>query len=430
MTQSWTRSASTACTVTEVRLLFFDEAELISDDLSGVPYQAGAFTPTRIRRPYTPTGVGTLRVRTPLARPHSPAGSGAATPTSTHGPSALGRVDSSSSAPVSPSTSPRQALNVKAATFNPTGGPAQRNLSNVTAGFTPSADPWRDAEPTSRSASPYAFGAGQSMVRTGSGRIMAAPIISDPSSPFHSPLGTPTRTHAKLAGDMFASPAMTARPASRGVVPDEEDDEEFSPFGSGLPRLHHQNESGLNSHAKPFEPTFGGANHDFYPTGSPLATPYSSQASTSYESKSSADAEDDPNAPPSGMTPLDVLSSVFSTVPRVQLEDALHRAGYDFEAAMAMLVAQYAHPRSGASTPQRINSPRPLIGIDGRGGPQHAPGPGYFQQGGRGLGGNVNSGMGGPRNAGPTRMCRYFLNGECRRSDCRFRFVYNFVTDH
>lgn len=384
-----------------------------------MPYQAGAFTPTRIRRPYTPTGVGTLRVRTPLARPHSPAGSGAVTPTSTHGPSALGRVDSASSAPVSSSTSPRQALNVKAATFNPTGG-ATRALGSLTPNFTPSADPWRDAEPSPRAASPYSFGAGaQSMVRTGSGRILAAPIISDPSSPFHSPLGTPTRTHVKLAGDVFGSPAMTARPASRGVVPDDDDDDEFSPFGTGLPKLHHQNESsGLNSHAKPFEPTFG-VNHDLHRAASPLATPYGSQASTSYESKASAEPEDDPNAPPSGMTPLDVLSSVFSTVPRVQLEDALHRAGYDFEAAMAMLVAQYAHPRSGASTPQRINSPRPLIGIDGRGGPQHAPGTGYFQQGGRGL--NMNAGMGGPRNTGPTRMCRYFLNGECRRSDCRFR---------
>lgn len=295
----------------------------------------------------------------------------------------------------------------------------------MSSGFTPSADPWRDAESSpARSGSPYAFGAGQSMVRTGSGRVLAAPIISDPSSPFHSPLGTPTRTHAKLGNDMFASPAKTARPASRGVVPDEEDDEEFSPFGSSLPKQLGRTESpGLNSHAKPFEPSFGG-NSDLHPTGSPLATPYGSQVSSSYESKSSADVDDDPNAPPAGMTPLDVLSSVFSTVPRVQLEDALHRAGYDFEAAMAMLVAQFAHPRSGASTPQRINSPRPLIGVDGRGGSIQAPGPGYFQQGGRGLGPNANPGMGGPR-AGPTRMCRYFLNGECRRSDCRFRCVHS-----
>jgi hypothetical protein len=122
------------------------------------------------------------------------------------------------------------------------------------------------------------------------------------------------------------------------------------------------------------------------------------------------------------MTPLDVLSSVFSTVARRELEDALHRAGYDFEAAMAMLVAQYTHPRSGASTPQRVASPRPMIGLDGRGTNHLAPGPGFFQQGGRGFNGpgvTLNPAMA-ARSTGPTRMCRYFLNGECRRSDCRF----------
>jgi hypothetical protein len=121
------------------------------------------------------------------------------------------------------------------------------------------------------------------------------------------------------------------------------------------------------------------------------------------------------------MTPLDVLAQVFSTVPRHQLESALHNAGYDFEAAMAMLVAQHTLPRSGASTPNRVASPRPLIGIDGRG-VNHglAPNQGYFNQGGRNFQG-PGAGFGGPRNVGPTRMCRYFLNGECRRSDCRFR---------
>jgi hypothetical protein len=34
--------------------------------------------------------------------------------------------------------------------------------------------------------------------------------------------------------DDYSSPTAV-RPASRGVVPDEADDEEFSPFGSSLP---------------------------------------------------------------------------------------------------------------------------------------------------------------------------------------------------
>ncbi|TXT09125.1 hypothetical protein VHUM_02599 [Vanrija humicola] len=404
------------------------------DDVSGVPYQEGSFTPTRVRRPYTPTGLSTLRVRTPLARPHSPAGlaspsgSGAHTPTSGVGhaqPSglALGRVESASSqslapgAPAgqsssgyhstgSPVLSPRVSLNVKAASFNPTVASARGSTSSplsTATSFAPS-DPWRDAikddaaAPTPpRAASPYMFNAAQGMVRTGSNRAIAAPIISDPSSPFHSPLGTPTRPHMKLGADVFSSPmSTTARPASRGVVPDDEDDDEFSPFASNLPKLHHHDgsSSGLNLSAKPFEP-FGG---------------------------SGAEPEDDPTNAGSGMTPLDVLTSVFSTVPRHELEDALHRAGYDFEAAMAILVSQYTHPRSGASTPNRVSSPRPMIGLDGRGNANHhAPGQGYFQQGGRGFGANaVNPNLAAQRNVGPTRMCRYFLNGECRRSDCRF----------
>ncbi|GMK56033.1 hypothetical protein CspeluHIS016_0210890 [Cutaneotrichosporon spelunceum] len=393
------------------------------DDVSGVPYQPGSFTPTRSRRPFTPPGVGTLRSRTPLARPHSPVtlGSGASTPTYGAGPSALGRVDSASSAPPappapasssgysssgSPVSSPR-VLNVKAAAFNPTTSPTAPapggrpvpllsiNASNTN--FAPSDNPWRDSvpDPLPRSGSPFMSG-GQGMVRTASNRIIAAPLISDPSSPFHSPLGTPTRTHMRARdGDYFSPTAV--RTASRGVVPDEADDDEFSPFGSPLPKLHLQESSGLNTQARPFEPFGSGAAEG-----------------------QDEDEEDDPTNASNGMTPLDVLAQVFSTVPRHQLETALHSAGYDFEAAMAMLVSQFTLPRSGASTPNRVASPRPLIGIDGRG-VNHglAPNQGYFTQGGRNFQGPP-AGFGGPRNIGPTRMCRYFLNGECRRSDCRF----------
>lgn len=203
----------------------------------------------------------------------------------------------------------------------------------------------------------------------------------------------------KLGNDTFP----TSRPASRGVAPEEDDDDEFSPFGSGLPRQHRQQPSGLSTTAKPFEP-YGGDEYG--------------HEGASYGSSQSGD-EDPQAVATAGMTPLDVLASVFSTVPRPELEDALHRSGYDFEAAMAMLVSQYTLPRSGASTPQRVASPRPMIGIDGRPAAPHAPGPGYYQQG-RGFQPSANAAFAN-RNVGPTRMCRYFLNGECRRSDCRFR---------
>lgn len=180
-------------------------------------------------------------------------------------------------------------------------------------------------------------------------------------------------------------------------MPDEEDDEEFSPFGSAIPKPHLHEPSGLSTQARPFEPLGAGVEG------------------------SEEDQEEDPTNASNGMTPLDVLSQVFSTVPRHQLENALHNAGYDFEAAMAMLVSQFTLPRSGASTPNRVASPRPLIGIDGRGASHGlAPNQGYFNQGGRTFSGPPTA-FGGPRNVGATRMCRYFLNGECRRSDCRFR---------
>ena len=134
-----------------------------------------------------------------------------------------------------------------------------------------------------------------------------------------------------------------------------------------------------------------------------------------------------------GMTPLDVLCSIFTSVPRFELEDALHRSGYDFEGAVAILVSQLTTnlPRSGSSTPQRISSPRPLLGVGGRGAMatmQPGPRDGYYQQGGRSFsGGNLSPGFPGARSPGGpgTRMCRYYLAGECRRSDCRFRWVSN-----
>lgn len=151
---------------------------------------------------------------------------------------------------------------------------------------------------------------------------------------------------------------------------------------------------------------------DTFPAGDSVGTPELS-------------AEEINNEAGAGMTPLDVLCSVFTSVPRAELEDALHRSGYDFESAMGMLVMQHTAPRSGSSTPQRVASPRPLLGVGNRGGIQvnhHAPREGYFQQGGRSLRGDMSPGFGGRSPGGHGgKMCRYFLAGECRRSDCRFR---------
>ncbi|OCF32391.1 hypothetical protein I316_05816 [Kwoniella heveanensis BCC8398] len=388
------------------------------DDAENVPY-APHLTPTRARgspnpsahvnplRPFTPTRVPSFRNRTPLGRPHSPSPALAqmnAAPGPPAPPSSSGH-----SSTESPVVSPRL-LNAKAATFSPVArGPSggtpftrETGIATGSAPFLPS-DPWKDApaEPP-RAASPFGAIGPATMSRTGSNLAIAAPLFSAQSSPFASPLGTPNKT--------------------TGVVPDDDDDDEFSPFGRGLPKLHHQDSSLLNTDAKPFSP-FGAGGYSNFSSGVSH-----SGSSASYGSRTSGEepaSEELNNEAGAGMTPLDVLCSVFTSVPRPELEDALHRAGYDFESAMSMLVAQHTLPRSGASTPQRVASPRPLLGVGARGAisaVHHAPREGYFQQGGRSFRGDLSPGFPGARSPGGHggKMCRYFLAGECRRSDCRF----------
>ncbi|WWC63844.1 uncharacterized protein I303_106449 [Kwoniella dejecticola CBS 10117] len=433
------------------------------DDVDQVPY-APHFTPSRARgspnpaaahplRPFTPTRVPSFRNRTPLGRPHSPSPALAQpAPTSANPvgpPSSSGH--SSSGSPV---ISPRM-LNAKAATFSPTtrvvsGGSSTSNpppaaSEKASTPFLPS-DPWKDITTSDippRSASPFRAIGPTSMSRTNSSIAIAAPLFSDRSSPFHSPIGTPNRTTVKMP-DVFNSPGLSMGSASgahtptfsrtssyKGVIPDDDDEDEFSPFGKGLPKLHHQDQtssgglSALNMDAKPFSP--------FGSTTNPAQGGRSGNYSNDGLSESSGDQQDfigsgDEDVAGSGMTPLDVLCSVFTSVPRSELEDALHRSGYDFESAMGFLVSQHTHPRSGASTPQRVSSPRPLLGVGVRGGNiapgHHAPERGYFTQGGRSFRGDLSPGFlpAGGRSPGGHggKMCRYFLAGECRRSDCRF----------
>ncbi|ODN75768.1 hypothetical protein L202_05777 [Cryptococcus amylolentus CBS 6039] len=372
------------------------------DDMENLPY-APHLTPTRnrggptISRPFTPSRVPSFRARTPLSRAHSPV-------------LPAGSLKGLSPAP-SPLASPRL-LNAKASQFNPSArsvsGPGAMNVEAK--GFIPS-DAWKDAPDTPpRVGSPFGAIGGSGMTRTASNLAIAAPLFGGKGSPFHSPVGTPQLTPVKMP-DLFgtASPALSLR--SRGVVPDDDDDDEFSPFGSGLPKLHHQ-ENALKPDSKPFNPYFPPTSYlssDYTP-----GYPSSAYSDTSFNSAEFGE-ENGEDVSGAGMTPLDVLCSVFTSVPRNELEDALHRAGYDFEAAMSMLVSQYTAPRSGQSTPQRVSSPRPM-GM-GRGGRD-----GFYPN----LPSRTLRSMSpmGPRSpaagGGGGKMCRYFLAGECRRSDCRF----------
>ena len=124
-----------------------------------------------------------------------------------------------------------------------------------------------------------------------------------------------------------------------------------------------------------------------------------------------------------GMTPFDVLSSVFgTTLAPSELEEALANNGYDFDRSMAWLVdrmspAQSAHVPHNPRT-QNVGNRVSVISRDN-------PGAAGFVRGGRM--GNASRGnnrfVNGKSASGGNRVCRYFLAGECLRADCRFRFV-------
>jgi len=327
----------------------------------------------------------------------------------------------------STSPSPPKMLSATATTFSPSPPVVSAPLTS-TIGFSPS-DPWKDAPVEAvRTASPFGvIGRPIPLSRTNSGLATATPLFSGQLSPFHTPAGTPHRSTIKIP-DVFFSPAITqSRTTTRELIPDDDDDDEFSPFGRSLPKLHHHEQTLklLNSAAKPFQP-FNGADVLFGSSSTLSSSIPQSDSSLSYDSNGSGDSDShDQDEAAAGMTPLDVLAQVFASVSRSELEEALHRSGYDFEGAMALLVSQYTLPRSGASTPQRVSSPRPMVIVGTRGGiasNHHAPLTGHFVQGGRSIG-NMSPGFGGARSPGgqAIRMCRYFLAGECRRSDCRFR---------
>lgn len=133
-----------------------------------------------------------------------------------------------------------------------------------------------------------------------------------------------------------------------------------------------------------------------------------------------------------GMTPFDVLSSVFgSSLAPSELEDALTNNGFDFDRAMAWLVdrtlpANTPSPPSSQQIQQRMQNMGGRVTLVSRGGPPGARG--AYNNGAR-------FGNGAPppppgRNGRPppgvnNRVCRYFMAGECLRADCRFRYVWS-----
>lgn len=144
-----------------------------------------------------------------------------------------------------------------------------------------------------------------------------------------------------------------------------------------------------------------------------------------------------------GMTPFEVLHSIFgSTIPPATLEEALAKTAYDFDSAMIWLIENAHNPSTQSPSGTPSMAPQAPITAAQKLGAASQPVPG---SGGRVAtasrdilpimrgagasattpGASTNPQHFGQRLAVATggRVCRYYLAGECRRSDCRFRYV-------
>jgi len=387
------------------------------DDIAGVPFLF--LTPTRrpISRPSSRASTNSSRLYparpdTPLSAPPSPlvnvfrrppATSPLAPmgPKSDYSPSsspvlAYAQTQFTASLPASPLSSPRL-LNAKASEFRPIPRPlsaaASHSVGSLLRADTPSPDLWSHNSP-----------------RATSNLAIAAPLIADQSPS--------TRSF---------TPSSSLR-SSHG--PKDEDDEEdpFDPFASNpLPSFHSITISDFD-------------NFDAYDThpwsASPLSDPNQNHYPSSFGYGSpdmnaqvpEPDSEEASAALTDGMTPFDVLSSVFgTTLAPSELEEALAANGFDFDRSMAWLVDR-ALPAPLSHSPQNrmqhMGARVTLVSREGMGPTRGAPANGM-------RGGGFPSAAAGrpaPRYVngrpvpGGNRVCRYFVAGECLRADCRFRY--------
>ncbi|CCM00379.1 uncharacterized protein FIBRA_02409 [Fibroporia radiculosa] len=242
----------------------------------------------------------------------------------------------------------------------------------------------------------------------------------------------PPRPTSKLAIEAPLTPesallprALTPSSSLRSFMrPDDHSDEEdpFDPFAaSNLPRSFHPTSSRLDAQ--------WGSSPGSVPSLSlddvPFAGPTGSDVSFSQEGLSQHNEEVDSESAAlltDGMTPFDVLSSVFgATLAPSELEEALANNGYEFERAMNWLVDRSMASPTTNSGPPRIQSMGNrviMISRDGQNGVVRGG------RGGFGLGAPVmrnGQRFGNGRTVpGGNRVCRYFLAGECLRADCRF----------
>ncbi|KAI0305959.1 hypothetical protein B0F90DRAFT_1694934 [Multifurca ochricompacta] len=337
------------------------------------------------RRPHTPLASPLATGQGPGSYMTASSDSPAASPTLPH---AMPRTYTqfANSLPSSPIGSHR-VLSAKASDFRPYPRPlsaASSNPSTLTAlrADTPSPDLWAH---------------GNSKVT--SNLAIAAPLIPDTSLLSRS--GTPNST------------------LRVSVHPDEEDEEDdpFDPFSQkALPRSFHPPTLPEFDPQWTDSPTSNTSLSDGYRQlgmADRLSPPNSSQLSQDSYSTQEPEGAD---MLTEGMTPFDVLASVFGTsLAPSELEEALAANGYDLSRAAPQHGHSSQHLRS-----QNLGNRISLVSRDGAG----AVG---YVRGGRAGFGPPNAGAKGAAkfpNGRPvqtgTRVCRYFLAGECLRADCRF----------
>ncbi|KAF9078166.1 hypothetical protein BDP27DRAFT_1356857 [Rhodocollybia butyracea] len=286
------------------------------------------------------------------------------------------------SLPASPLSSPRL-LNAKASEFKPIPRPLSAASSNPGPGRSESPDLWAH--------SPF---------RATSNLAIAAPLL--PDQPNLSRSTTPVR-----------SPL-------RNDTGDDDDDDPFDPFGPNN-NDHPPSFQVSDFDTSQWEPEYSSINQSLNPYAFEFTPPYlPSEGSEdalgmSGMANSDGDPETDAAFLTNGMTPFDVLSSVFgSTLAPSELEEALAENSYDFERSMAWLVDRtLPQQQQPGVTPQRMQPMGGRVTLVSRGGfpiagPPNRPNPIP----------NARFGANGRPAAGGNRVCRYFVAGECLRADC------------
>ena len=379
------------------------------DDVAGVPFlfltpsrrpvsrpsSRASNRPALNPRPDTPNSAPSSPLAYVFRRPHTPVASplnqpAQWAPTQTESPNQSpvlshfqAHFSVSSSLPASPLTSPRH-LNAKASEFRPITRPLSAASSNPSSlsqlrAETPSPDLWAPAS-----------------TRASSNLAIAAPLTPDLS--------------------YFPRAATPNSGLRSSIRPTDEEDDPFDPFASNgaAPRSFHSTDSNLDEWSVEDDVLFPSIQNHYHQR-SPPGFQGGHQNNIANGSGSDPDEMDPETAAmlTDGMTPIDVLSSVFgATLPPSELEEALATHGYDFDKAINSLIDRVMPTNNQSSAgPIRVQNVGNRVSLVQNGGPGFG-----------GRGNNAKFSQGGRQNSGGNRVCRYFLAGECLRADCRFRF--------